>query len=43
MVKKLIALVFLLATVLFMAWRIEVTARPDTNRVGVEVHGDHEH
>ncbi len=43
MVKKVVALVVLLGAVLGMAHWIEVSARPDTGRTGVEVHGDHEH
>jgi hypothetical protein len=43
MAKKVVALVVLLIAVLGMAHWIETSARPDTGRTGVEVHGDHEH
>jgi hypothetical protein len=43
MVKKAVALVFLLVVVLGMAHWIEIGARPDSGKQGVEVHGEHEH
>lgn len=43
MVKKAVALVFLLGIVLGMAYWIENGARPDSGKQGVEIHGEHEH
>ena len=43
MAIKVIVLVVLLGGVLGMAHWIETSARPETGRQGVQVHGDHGH
>jgi hypothetical protein len=40
--KRVVALIFLLIAVLGTAHWIEVSARPDTGRQGVEVTGGHD-
>ncbi len=38
--KRKIALIVVLVSVVALAWHIEVTARPDTHRVGQVVQGE---